>query len=455
MPRAGGRERVRGMLPRLLFMICGLALLAAAPAQAMPAGAVTVSGKAADCAGGRGAPCKVVVRGLMNPVTGVFSDDGRNFYVGSLGNGGVISFARDTAGGRLTPVQGGAACIGFQLGCERSAHPMPHALAITHDGRFLYAGGAGAEDGLLAFTRDAATGALTPAGCLRGYRDACAYPGGSGDGGIRALEVSPDDRFLMSATGTGVGVVNRDPATGALSQTPGNCVIGEDRYNSYDEPSKGCRVDERIGQPVEMDLSPDGATLYVAAEEGERGSGGLLVFARDAATGQITLSQRVGEGFYEVQVSPDGRSVYAVTEEFDVHAFARDPATGALTRIAGKRGCFAYAKGCAPLKGVSAPEDVRVSPDGRYVYFAAAEGVSVLRRAADGGLSQMKRKAACNVMRDKLDLPSIARQCHHGRYELPGLTGFEVAPGGRHLYALESGYDHGYGTGVVQLMQRH
>lgn len=456
MRGAAVQARVPAMLPRLRFrMTCGLALLAAAPAQAMPAGAVTVSGKAAECAGGRGAPCKVVVRGLMNPVTGVFSDDGRNFYVGSLGNGGVISFARDTAGGRLTPVQGGAACIGFQLGCERSAHPMPEALAITHDGRFVYAGGAGAEDGLLAFTRDAATGALAPAGCLHGYKDACAYPGGSGEGGIRALEVSSDDRFVMSATGSGVGVVDRDPATGALSQTPGNCVIGEDRYNSYDEPSKGCRVDERIGRPVEMDLSPDGATLYVAAEEGERGSGGLLVFARYTATGQITLSQRVGEGSYEVQVSPDGRSVYAVTEEFDVHAFTRDPATGALTPIAGKRGCFAYAKGCAPLKGVSSPEDVRVSPDGRYVYFAAAEGVSVLRRAADGGLSQVKGKSACNVMRDKLDLPSIARECHHGRYELPGLTGFEVAPGGRHLYALESGYDRGYGTGVVQLMRRH
>jgi hypothetical protein len=64
-------------------------------------------------------------------------------------------------------------------------------------------------------------------------------------------------------------------------------------------------------------------------------------------------------------------------------------------------------------------------------------------------------RAACNVMRDRLDTRSIARQCHHGRYELPGLTGFEVAPSGRHLYALESGYDDGYGTGAVQLMQRH
>jgi hypothetical protein len=47
------------------------------------------------------------------------------------------------------------------------------------------------------------------------------------------------------------------------------------------------------------------------------------------------------------------------------------------------------------------------------------------------------------------------RQCHHGPYELPGLTGLEVAPGGRHLYALESAYRNGYGTGAVQLMKRH
>jgi hypothetical protein len=99
------------------------------------------------------------VRGLVNPVTGVFSADGRSFYVGSLGNGGIFAFARDGATGRLAPVSGGPACIGHQLGCDRSAHPMPDALAISNDGRFLYAGGAGAEDGLLAFSRDTATGA--------------------------------------------------------------------------------------------------------------------------------------------------------------------------------------------------------------------------------------------------------------------------------------------------------
>jgi DNA-binding beta-propeller fold protein YncE len=110
-------------------------------------------------------------------------------------------------------------------------------------------------------------------------------------------------------------------------------------------------------------------------------------------------------GYYEVAVSPDGRNVYAVTEEFDFHAFGRDPATGALTRIKGKRGCAGFARSCTLLKGISSPEDVRVSDDGRFVYLAAAEGVTVY--------------------------------------------------GGRHLYALESAYSNSYGTGVVQLMKRH
>jgi hypothetical protein len=55
------------MLPRLPLLLCGLALMAAAPAHAMPAGAVSMSGKKADCAGGRGAPCKVTCADSSTP----------------------------------------------------------------------------------------------------------------------------------------------------------------------------------------------------------------------------------------------------------------------------------------------------------------------------------------------------------------------------------------------------
>jgi hypothetical protein len=58
-------------------------------------------------------------------------------------------------------------------------------------------------------------------------------------------------------------------------------------------------------------------------------------------------------------------------------------------------------------------------------------------------------------MRDPLDLPRLARQCDQGPYELARLTGFEIAPDGRHLYALESAGDGTHGVGVVQLLRRN
>jgi hypothetical protein len=69
---------------------------------------------------------------------------------------------------------------------------MPEALAITHDGRNLYAGGANSEAGLIVLARDTATGALAPGGCLRGDKDLCSYPGGSGPNEPLAMEVTPD-----------------------------------------------------------------------------------------------------------------------------------------------------------------------------------------------------------------------------------------------------------------------
>jgi hypothetical protein len=79
----------------------------------------------------------------------------------------------------------------------------------------------------------------------------------------------------------------------------------------------------------------------------------------------------------------------------------------------------------------------------------------VLRRLPGGGLRQARGRAACNVMREPFDTPRMRRECHHGPYELNGLTGFEIAPGGRHLYALESASNGTHGVGVVQLLRRN
>jgi DNA-binding beta-propeller fold protein YncE len=344
---------------------------------------------------------------------------------------------------------------------------MPTDVELTHDERFVLAAGSRSE-GLLSFARDAATGVLTPAGCLVDAKEgSCRYPGGSGE--VHDIEVSPDDRFAIVASPEGIGVIARDPATGALSQAPDACIAWDD----YQDYQAKCRTDTSMGRPIGMDLSPDGTTLYVAAEEDGKGKGGLLVYSRDAATGALTLTDREdntppdhaseavtspqGEaaGYYEVAVAPDGRNVYAVAEGWNVHAFTRDAATGALTRIRGKAGCIGMGRGCAWIEGVIDAEDIRIPADGRHIYLAASGGVSVLRRAAGGGMRQLPGRAACEMVRGGEVKPVIGkRKCRTGRYKSTNVTGLEIAPGGRDLYALQANSDGTYGTGVVQLMRR-
>ena len=412
--------------------------------------------KRADCLGGRGAPCAGNVRGLMAPVAGAFTQDGRHFYVGSIAMGALVSLERDPATGRLRAVSGGSACIGYQQGCDRVAHPMPTDVELTRDERFVLAAGSRSE-GLLSFTRDPATGALAPAGCLVDAKEGgCWYTHGAGE--VEHIEVTPDDRFALVGSTQGIGVIARDPATGALSQAPDACGAWDD-YQDYQDK---CRVDTSMGVPLNMDLSPDGRTLYVAAEEEGRGSGGLLAFSVDPVTGALTpagriqnASKRDGNGYMEVTVAPDGRDVYAVAEGWNVHAFTRDPATGALTRVKGERGCVGMGKGCAFLEGVFDPEDIRIPDDGGHVYLAASGGVSVLRREADGGLRQLAGKAGCLMVKGGEVVPVVGkRKCRTGRYESRNVSGLEIAPGGRHAYALQAGSDGTYGTGVVQLMRR-
>ena len=443
---------------RLPLLLCALALLLAAPAQAMPAGAVSATGKKADCVGGRGAPCGNDRPRPDEPGHRRLLRRRPHLYVGSLGNGGIFALARDPGPGACAPWTAAprasatsSAASAPRTRCRRRSRSPTTGATCTPAARTARPG----------CSRSRAT--PRPAPWRR--RTACAatgtpapYPGGSGPNEPLAMEVTPDDRFLISATTDGIGVVNRDPATGALSQTPGNCIAASDDWTSYDEPSRGCRVDEALGRPLELDISPDGRTAYVAAEERtvEGDGGGLHVVAIDPATGAPTITSRVKGGFHEVAVSPDGRNVYAVTTDFDVLAFRRDAAMGALARIKGKT---------RPLR-LHPPLHV---PQGRLLDRGhprrARRPARVLRRRrgrlgaapahAGGGLRHLRGRATCDVMKSEFDTPELTRQCHHGPYELDGLTGFEVAPDGRHVYALESADHGGYGTGVVQMMRRH
>jgi DNA-binding beta-propeller fold protein YncE len=146
---------------------------------------------------------------------------------------------------------------------------------------------------------------------------------------------------------------------------------------------------EGLGGPVAMALSPDGAHAYVASGR----DGALAVLRRDARTGRLSFieDQVNGVGGVDglgtpagpraVDVSPDGRHVYVAAAEGAVAVFGRDASTGTLAFVEAKR------DGIDGVAGLNGAWSVAVSPDGRHLYTAsfADQAVAVFARNATTG----------------------------------------------------------------------
>jgi len=135
------------------------------------------------------------------------------------------------------------------------------------------------------------------------------------------MTISPDGAHIY-ATAAGlnaIGVYERDASTGLL--TPVDVESGM----------------PGLSRPIGIDLSPDGAHVYVACF---RATGGLVVLARDAGTGELSGVQHIengdgGQGLayqFALGVAPDGAYVY-VSGNQGVVVFQRNATTGELTRV--------------------------------------------------------------------------------------------------------------------------
>ena len=148
--------------------------------------------------------------------------------------------------------------------------------------------------------------------------------------------------------------------------------------------------------PHDLDFSPDGRNVYVAA------GSQLAVLSRDGASGALALVQSLSglSTFDSLAVSPDAASVYARGPNH-LTIFDRNPSTGALTQKLGLAGCLTEetALPCKPdgrgIVGTSL--ETVVSPDGRHAYTTneVPGGVAVFNRAADGTLSQVAGADGC------------------------------------------------------------
>jgi DNA-binding beta-propeller fold protein YncE len=219
-------------------------------------------------------------------------------------------------------------------------------------------------------------------------------------------ELSPDGRHLYAAVGQQAG-------SGYNGVRPFDVGAG----GSF-TPGGGTAATTQQA-PTDVDLSPDGKTVYVAA------GNQLVVLNRDAGSGALAQSQCFGDppcvavtgaaSFSSAAVSPDGTSVY-VRGSSQLLVFDRDPGSDGLNQ----RGCFAEEVASSPCPAAvgiagSGLETV-VAPDGRHVYVAneSPGGVAVFNRAAGGMLTQQ---------------PGTAGGCVTTGGTSGGTGGTECAPG--------------------------
>lgn len=202
------------------------------------------------------------------------SPDGNQLYGASPESGAVDVFSHDSAGA-LTETSCAKADAPTGLCVAAADLDQPRALALSPDGRSVYAADNHDGDGQIdILTRDPTTGDLAETGCVQfaekptkpepeeagpenEAQGAAASSGCASAPGldtVQALAVSADSSTVYAVGSRSAAVFARDSATGALTET--SCAAEEDpRCGSF--PS--------IGEATAAAFSADRSQLYVAS----------------------------------------------------------------------------------------------------------------------------------------------------------------------------------------------
>ena len=281
----------------------------------------------------------VVGRALNEPTSVTVSPDGARVYVaGRRFPSGVAVLSR-ASDGSLTQAADTSGCVSHHgtSGC-RPARGIsgPEEVAVSPDSRFvLVAGMRSHAVATLQVVPDGLSQAEGEAGCIaRVLAEGCAR-GHTLRGPVDlAITAGGGDVYVASSIADGIAVLGRDPATGVLTQAPGRA---------------GC-------------------------------------ISQDGGGGRCRRGRALDE-VWGVALSPDGRNVYAVSAKVNMlGAIARNRSNGTLSQLRGRYGCFIRAGGfgCPEGRGLTVAVAVTVSPDGRNVYAVSDDAflgaIAIFRR---------------------------------------------------------------------------
>ena len=243
-----------------------------------------------------------------------------------------------------TPATVGASGLLVAHGEESSTLDRPLEMAVSPDGRFLYAMEASS---IAILSRDAGSGDLVLVDRVRNGEEGVV---GLQDG--KSLALTADGSYLYAAGRAAVIAFAREPSTGGLTAV----------HTEFSQRAPGAGT--VLNNIVRVRLSANEKFLYVVDD----GGFGFTSFARSATTG--VLERRADAIFdsgdiNDIAISLDGLHMYAVFSETSMRGYELNPFTGQITRL----GTVATVAGT----------QLTLSPDGRHVYVAG-RFLSVLRR---------------------------------------------------------------------------
>jgi DNA-binding beta-propeller fold protein YncE len=343
--------------------------------------------------------------------------DSKSVFATSITDRAIAELAHDDATGQLTQSAGTDGCIsrdgsafwpGHQSGIYCASmyswgFQTPRNLTVAPDGKSVLV--ADSSAGLMDYDRAAG-----------GVSDRVCYGPGAGcqlAHGVKAawdVTTTPDGKgiYVASASPGGVAAFNRDPATGSLVQstfTSGNPPHPSSGCINQDA-SDGCTQGRAVAGALGVVVSPDGQNVYVNGEA----SGAIAAFGRDAGTNQLDqldgadgcLSYngsgglcsegKLMESIKDIAASPDGKNIYAVSQNNQaVLVFDRDttpPPTpgggGAPSGGGGPSGGDGGATGSASGSATTAPngrtQGGAGSPGGEGTTAACTVSVPAVQR---------------------------------------------------------------------------
>jgi DNA-binding beta-propeller fold protein YncE len=321
---------------------------------------------------------------------------------------------------------------------------------VSPDGNNLYA--VGFNGGVVEFSRNASTGALTEIGCITSNSTSpnCTTNAlGLSDPGSIAISPDGSDVYVATQAQESLLTFSRNASTGLLTEVNTDCY-------TYAVVA-GCTQDAGLDLPYGVTVSPDGKNLYVTGYGGQD----VAEFTRNTSTGAVSpiagnscisdtdnpddcpLSS--GRGLFNaigINVSPTGNNVYVeaggTQGDGDVAEFTRNSTTGALTPISGNAciGSTSVASlGClTTMSALDGTEDMAMAPDGNFAYINDYYNDAVIelsRNATTGALSQVGCIGTAS---------SPAGLCStRSAVGIDGPLGVAISPDGENLYASGAG----------------